>query len=248
MRELVSSLESLDKESIKEETKKMLKEIGALQYQMYAQRKHSLLIVLQGLDASGKDGLCRDLLEYCNPVGLSVYSFKKPTPAEYAHDFLWRIHQQAPAKGMLQVFVRSQYEDILVPSVEGYIAPEVVERRFEQINAFEGLLQQNGTHILKFYMSVSPEKQLERLNERITNPEKHWKHNDGDWDTLRKRELYLAVYQKIFDRCSTVPWHILPSDHNWQKTWVAAVLLLKTLRSMELEWPPLESERFGKQM
>jgi len=246
MIESVSKLENLDKESIKKETKKILKEIGELQYQMYAERKHSILIILQGLDASGKDGLCRDLLEYCNPVGLSVYSFKKPTPAEYARDFLWRVHQQVPARGMLQVFVRSHYEDILVPSVEGYIPADVIERRYELINQFEELVMQNGTHILKFYMCVSPEKQTERLNERITNLEKHWKHNDGDWDTLRKREQYLAVYQKIFERCNRVPWEVLPSDTNWQKTWVAAVHLLKALRSMQLEWPPLASERFGK--
>ena len=121
MKELISRIEDLDKGQVKKASKKILKEIGDLQYQMFAQKEHSVLIILQGLDASGKDGLVRDLLEYCNPVGLSVTSFKKPTAEEYAHDFLWRIHKHTPGKGMIQVFVRSHYEDILVPSVEGYI-------------------------------------------------------------------------------------------------------------------------------
>lgn len=243
---LITELKGLEKESVKKEMKPVLKEIGDLQYQMYAERKHSILIILQGLDASGKDGLVRDLLEYCNPVGLSVKSFKKPTVEEYAHDFLWRVHPHVPAKGMLQVFVRSHYEDILVPAVEGLFSPAVVEERYNLINQFEQMILHNGTRILKFYMSVSREKQEERLNERITNPEKHWKHNDGDWDTLKKRKQYLEVYQTLFERCNVVPWQVIPADRNWQKTWTAAQILLTTLRQMKLEWPALVSERFGK--
>jgi polyphosphate kinase 2 (PPK2 family) len=229
MMEFDSYLENLDKDSIVQQTKKMTREIGNLQYQMYAEKKHSILIVLQGLDASGKDGLVRDLLEYCNPVGLSVYSFKKPTPEEYAHDFLWRVNKQTPAKGILQIFIRSHYEDILVPTVERFIPPEIIDQRYDQINQF-----------------VSEEQQKERLNERITNPQKHWKHNDGDWDTLKKREQYLQVYHEIYARCNIIPWHIIPSDKNWQKTWVAAQLLLKALQDMNLQWPALESELFAR--
>ncbi len=246
MIELISRLEKLDKDPVEKATKTMLKEIGDLQYQMYAQKKHSLLIILQGLDASGKDGLVKDLLNYCNPVGLEVTSFKKPTPEEYAHDFLWRVHAHTPAKGMIRVFIRSHYEDILVPSVEGFIPAEVIEQRYALINHFEEMIRHNGTTILKFYMSVSREKQEERLRERITNPEKHWKHNDGDWDTLQKRERYLEVYQRIFEKCNVIPWEVIPADSNWQKTWVAANILLKALRAMHLEWPALESQRFGK--
>jgi len=246
MLEIYTELENPNKDPIKAETKKMLKEIGDLQYQMYAEKKHSILIVLQGLDASGKDGLVRDLLEYCNPVGLSVCSFKKPTPEEYAHDFLWRIHKQVPARGILQVFIRSHYEDILVPSVEGYIPPGVIDRRYEMVNRFEELLEQNGTKVLKFFMSVSKEKQEERLKERVILPEKHWKHNDGDWETLKKRDLYMKVYGQIFDRCNKIPWEVIPADKNWQKTYVAAKFLLKTLKDLNLEWPLLESELFRK--
>lgn len=245
MKEFITNYENLDKEKVREETKEMVKEIGDLHYQMYAEKKHSILIVLQGLDASGKDGLVRDLLEYCNPIGLSVHSFKKPTPEEYAHDFLWRVHKHAPAKGLLQVFVRSHYEDILVPAVEGFFPPEYVEERYGMINHFEQLLMHNGTHILKFYMSVSREKQEERLKERITNPEKHWKHNDGDWETLKKRDLYMEVYRKILDKCNVIPWEIIPADKNWQKTYFAAQILLRKLRSLNMEWPAIESEMFA---
>ncbi len=245
MNEFVTHLKGLDKEEVKGKTKEMLKEIGALQHQMYAEKKHSILMVLQGLDASGKDGLVRDLFRYSNPVGISVYSFKKPTPAEYARDFLWRVHQQVPAKGMLQLFIRSHYEDILVPSVEGFFPSGYVEGRYDLINGFEKLLQHNGTTILKFFMNVSEEEQKQRLQERITNPEKHWKHNDGDWETLKKRERYLQVYGQIFQRCGEVPWHNLPCDKNWQKLYVAAQILLETLRGLKPEWPPLESALFG---
>jgi PPK2 family polyphosphate:nucleotide phosphotransferase len=244
--EFVSHFDNLEKDSTEHQTKKMTQEIGDLQYQMYAEKKHSILLVLQGLDAAGKDGLVRDLLEYCNPVGLSVYSFKKPTPEEYAHDFLWRVHKQTPAKGILQVFIRSHYEDILVPTVEGFIPPDIIEQRYDQINQFEKTVEQNGTRILKFLMAVSEEQETERLRERITNPEKHWKHNDGDWDTLKKRDQYLQVYHKIFERCNVIPWHIIPSDKNWQKNFVAAQILLKALLDMKLQWPALESELFRK--
>jgi PPK2 family polyphosphate:nucleotide phosphotransferase len=245
MEQLITNIGNLDKKVVKLETESNLREIGALQYKMMAGSKHSILIVMQGLDASGKDGLVRDLLEFCNPVGLSVYGFKKPTPEEYAHDFLWRVHKQAPAKGMIQVFVRSHYEDILVPGVEGFIPAEIVEQRYQLINDFEKLLMHNGTTILKFYMSVTEEKQRERLQERISNPEKHWKHNDGDFDTLKKRDKYLEKYREILQRCNVVPWHILPCDSNWQKVYFASQILLKTLREMNLEWPPLESKLFS---
>lgn len=244
MKNFVTYLENLDKKQVKKETDTMCREIGDLQYKMMAEARHSILLVLQGPDASGKDGLMRDLLEYCNPAGLSVYSFKKPTPVEYAHDFLWRVHHQAPAKGILQVFNRSHYEDILVPAVEGFIPADIVEERYEMINHFEKLLQHNGTKILKFYMNVSAERQKERLLERTTDPEKHWKHNDGDWETLKKRDQYLEVYNKIMERCNVVPWHNIPSDLNWQKLYVSARILLNTLREMDLQWPPLKSGLF----
>ena len=235
---------SLDKEKTKAETKTILEEIGDLQYQMYAESKRSMLIVFQGLDASGKDGLTRGLLDYCNPVGLMVQSFKKPTPLENSHDFLWRVHPHVPPRGVIQVFIRSHYEDILVPTVEKLFPLDKIEERYEIINGFEKLLEQNGTRVLKFFLNVSKEVQLERLNERLENPQKYWKHNDGDWETLKKFDEYQAVYDSIFERCSYIPWHFVPADSNWQKLYYVARTVHQSLKSFDLQWPPLKSEKF----
>lgn len=244
--ETISYVKGLDKDGIKKETKSILKRIGELQYRMYAERKGSLLIVFQGMDASGKDGLTKGLLKYCNPVGISIKSFKKPTPEEYGHDFLWRVHQNTPIKGNTQIFIRSHYEDILVPSVEKFIPKEVIEKRFALINEFEKQVEHNGTKILKFFLNVSPDVQEERLKERIENPEKHWKHNDGDWETRKKFHDYMVVYQHLIERCNQVSWQVIPADTNWQKLYFVAQKVLDTLEKMNPQWPPLESEIFGK--
>ena len=236
-----------DKKEIEEKTKKMLKKIGKLQNKMYAQNKFSLLLVLQGTDASGKDGVTKGLLKYCNPLGIKIFSFKKPTENEYAHDFLWRVHQVAPRKGELQVFIRSHYEDILVPTVEKFIPADVIEKRYEVINDFERLLETNNTKVLKFFMNVSKEAQEERLMERIELKEKHWKHKDGDWDTREKFDEYMDVYERIMNTCNVIPWHIVPSDKNWQKLYSIAEVVLKTLEDLDLKWPELISERFNQQ-
>lgn len=231
-----------DKKEKKKALKNTLKRIGELQYEMFAEEKKSLLLVFQGMDASGKDGLIRRLFKYCNPVSISVESYKKPTPEEYAHDFLWRVHEHAPKKGWVQVFIRSHYEDILVPTVEGFLPKELVEERYDLINQFEQLLEHNGTKILKFYLHVSPEEQEKRLRERITVKEKHWKHNDGDWETRKKFDQYMKAYESIVNRCNVIPWHIVPSDSNGQKLSIVAEAVLKELESMNLKWPGLDTE------
>jgi PPK2 family polyphosphate:nucleotide phosphotransferase len=236
--------EEWDKKETEQKTKKILKKIGKLQNKMYAQNKYSILLVLQGTDASGKDGVTKGLLKYCNPLGVRIDSFKKPTDEEYAHDFLWRIHKLVPRKGELEIFIRSHYEDILVPSVEKFIAPEVIEKRYKIINDFEKLLEDNDTRILKFFMNVSKEVQKERLMERVDLKEKHWKHKDGDWDTREKYDEYLAVYERIINTCDVFTWHIVPSDRNWQKLHYIADVVLKTLESMDLKWPELVSKKF----
>ena len=233
-----------NKKETREKTKKILKKIGLLQNKMYAQNKYSILVVLQGTDASGKDGVTKGLLKYCNPLGIRINAFKKPTDEEYAHDFLWRVHKVVPRKGELEIFIRSHYEDILVPSVEKFIPAEVIERRYKIINDFEKLLENNNTKILKFFMNVSKEVQRERLLERIEMKEKHWKHKDGDWDTREKFDEYLAVYERIINTCDVIPWHIVPSDRNWQKLYYIADIVLKTLEELDLEWPELLTERF----
>jgi PPK2 family polyphosphate:nucleotide phosphotransferase len=233
-----------DRKETEETTKKILKKIGKLQNKMYAQNKYSILVVLQGTDASGKDGVTKKLLKYCNPIGVRINSFRKPTDDEYAHDFLWRIHKVVPRKGEMEIFIRSHYEDILVPSVEKYIPEEVIEKRYKIINDFEKLLQHNDTKILKFFMNVSKDVQKERLMERIELKKKHWKHKDGDWDTREKFDEYYAVYEKIINTCDVFPWHIVPSDKNWQKLYYIADILLKTLEELDLKWPQLVTERF----
>ncbi|MDX9947458.1 MAG: polyphosphate kinase 2 family protein [Bacteroidales bacterium] len=233
-----------DKDKTKDKTKKILKKIGELQNKMYAQNKFSLLIVLQGTDASGKDGVTKGLVKYCNPLGVKIHSFRKPTEDEYAHDFLWRVHNATPRKGEMKIFIRSHYEDILVPSVEKYIPEDVIERRYKVINDFEKLLENNGTIILKFFMNVSMEAQKERLMERIELKEKHWKHKDGDWDTREKWDKYKEVYEKILNNCNIIPWHLVPSDKNWQKTYAVAEAVLKALEDLDLKWPELVTEKF----
>jgi PPK2 family polyphosphate:nucleotide phosphotransferase len=226
----------------KKSLKNTLKEIGALQYKMLAQRKNSLLIVFQGLDASGKDGLTNRLLKYCNPVGIAVKSFKKPTDEEFAHDFLWRVHKHTPGKGSVQIFIRSHYEDILVPSVEGYYTPEMIDERYGLTNDFERLIKHNGTTILKFFLNVSKEEQEKRLRERLVNPEKYWKHNDGDWETRKKFDRYMEVYEEIINRCNEVPWHIVPADKNSHKLYYVSNVVLDALQNMDLQWPRLKTE------
>lgn len=235
----------LDKESVKEENRELIKSIAEHQRVLYAEGKRSLLIILQGIDASGKDGTIRRIFSGINPLGCNVFSFKKPTEIETSQDFLWRIHQCTPADGMIHIFNRSHYEDILVPLVEGGAKAKDIDCRYDQINHFEELLQASGTTILKFYLHISKDVQLERLHERLSNPKKYWKHNDGDWDSRKKWDDYMACYETIFKRCNNIPWHIVPADRNWVKINSIAKVILKELEDMKLEWPPLETERFG---
>jgi PPK2 family polyphosphate:nucleotide phosphotransferase len=235
---------TLNKKETQAKTKKILKKIGKLQYKMYGQNKFSLLILFQGIDASGKDGVTKDLIEYCNAVGIKIHSFKKPTEEEFAHDFLWRVHEVTPGKGEMQIFVRSHYEDILVPTVEKYIPEEILDLRYDLINDFERIVESNNTRVLKFFLHVSKEAQKERLIERIESKKKHWKHKDSDWNTREKFAEYMAVYEKIINKCDKIPWHIIPSDKNWQKTFCVSSVVLKTLKELDLKWPELISEKF----
>ena len=239
---LTRAPEKLNKEKIKSETEKLIEAIAEKQKILYAQSKYSLLIILQGLDASGKDGVVTHLFEGMNPLGCKVKAFKKPSEEEFAHDFLWRIHAHAPENGMISIFNRSQYEDILVPTVEGYFTKEVIEKRYNQINNFESMLQENNTIVLKFYLHISHSEQTERLKERMTDPTKFWKHNDSDWTVAKKFDTYLKCYENIFDKCSTIPWHIIPSDQNWYKSFLIAKKIKESLDGLDLKWPLLETK------
>ncbi|MBT2557041.1 polyphosphate kinase [Hymenobacter sp. ISL-91] len=230
---------SARKAATKRANKKLRQELVELQDRLYAEGRHSVLVILQGLDASGKDGLIRRVFSGINPQGVRVYSFKEPTETELAHDFLWRIHQQAPARGMLQVFNRSQYEDVLITRVEGLIDEAEARRRFTAINNFEKLLQQAGTTVLKFYLHVSEEEQTERLQERTTDPAKRWKYEAGDEQKARQRPEYRAAYEDVFRHCSpaSCPWHIVPADQNWYKAHVVAQTLRDALVALDMQYP-----------
>ena len=233
-----------DKDKLKKETDSLLDDVYEYSKRLYAEGKRSLLIVLQGMDASGKDGLTRTLFQKVSAAWVNVHSFKKPTDEEFAHDFLWRIHQRTPQAGLITVFNRSHYEDILVPSVYGYIDQETIDKRYDQINQFEQFLEANGTKVLKFYLNVSYDKQYEKLMERINTKEKHWKHSDGDWETRENWDAFQKVYDTIFERCNAIPWHILPCDHNWTKLYTASKIVVDTLKAMDPQFPELDSEKF----
>jgi PPK2 family polyphosphate:nucleotide phosphotransferase len=226
-----------DKDKTKEATKEYTSSIHELQKVLYAQKKYSLLILLQGLDASGKDGVVSKVFSGINPLGCFVKAFKKPTDDEINHDFLWRVHQYVPQRGMIHIFNRSHYEDVLVPRVENWISKETTQKRFEHINHFENLLKDNDTIVLKFYLHISREEQLKRLQERKENPTKFWKHNDEDWATSLKWDSYMEAYEDVFAHCSNVPWHIVPSDQNWYKEYTIAKTISDAMNQLDLRYP-----------
>ncbi|QQR98312.1 MAG: polyphosphate kinase [Sphingobacteriales bacterium] len=234
--------ENLKKEEIKEKTAKLLEEINAMQDKLIASKSNSLLVILQGMDASGKDGVVKKVFGGLNPLGLKVQTFKKPTEIEMAHDFLWRIHQVVPQKGEITIFNRSHYEDVLIQSVHHWIDDDTVKFRYDAINNFEKLLEQSGTKIIKCYLHISEEAQLERLTERKTNPEKMWKHNDGDWEERKLWKAYRTAYENAFKYCSeAAPWNIVAVDQNWYKEYQIAVLVKDALEKMDLKYPILKT-------
>ncbi|HMT34830.1 MAG: polyphosphate kinase [Bacteroidetes bacterium] len=231
----------LDKDKIKNITKGFLDEIETLQNLMYAENKHSLLIIIQGMDASGKDGLTRDVFTSVNPQGIQVRSWKAPTAEELSHDFLWRIHQHTPAKGMIQIHNRSHYEDILITRVHQWIDDATAKKRMKSINNFENhLIENNNTTILKFYLHISHEEQLSRLQERMQIPEKMWKYNENDLKESELWDIYMNYYEDAFNQCNQPAWNIVPSDQNWYKNYVVAETILQTLKSFKMQFPGMK--------
>ncbi|MGV3657845.1 MAG: PPK2 family polyphosphate kinase [Chitinophagaceae bacterium] len=227
----------MDKQKTKEKLAQITVELQELQYLLYAENKHALLVILQGMDASGKDGAIKDVFGALNPMGVRAQPFKAPTEEELEHDFLWRIHKHTPAKGMIQVFNRSQYEDVLITRVNGWIDDDTAHKRMKAINNFEQLLTNNNTHILKFYLHISPEEQHERLQERISDKRKQWKYNAGDFVEAAQWDAYRNAYEDCFEHCSEVPWHIVPSDQNWYKEYYIANEVLQTLKGLNMQFP-----------
>lgn len=231
--------ENMEKKDTKKKTKAIQKELDELQNKLYAEHKHSVLIVLQGMDAAGKDGAIRKVFEEINPQGISVHSFKVPSDLEADHDFLWRIHEQAPAKGMIKIFNRSHYEDVLVTRVHQLINDKTARQRMEAINHFEHLLVQNNTHILKFYLHITPEEQMERLQERLEIPRKMWKYNSQDFKEAKSWDLYRKYYEQCFEHCNAVPWTIVPSNKNWYKEHIITKSVHELMTSLKSKYPRL---------
>ena len=232
--------ENFDKEDTKKKTTKLLEELNDLQNLLYASNKNALLVIMQGMDASGKDGLIRNVFTSINPQGVSVTSFKAPTALELSHDFLWRIHVNAPTLGMIKIFNRSHYEDVLITRVHNWVDDDTARKRMKAINDFEALLQDhNNTTILKFYLHISREEQKERLVERISDPKKHWKYNEKDLQEAEFWDKYRNAYEDCFEHCNETPWTIVPADQNWYKEYVVAKAVHDALTAMKMQYPGL---------
>ena len=223
------------------------RKLEALQELLYAEGKHKVLIVLQAMDTGGKDGTIRRVFEGVNPQGVKVASFKVPTQEELSHDYLWRVHKEAPGNGQIVIFNRSHYEDVLVVRVHKLVPPEVWKKRFDQINRFEQLLAENGTTILKFYLHIDLDEQKERLQARLDEPDKNWKFSLGD---LKERKLwpdYMQAYEDVLSKTSTkyAPWYIIPANRKWYRDLVISSVLVKTLEGLKMKFPEPEGNLDG---
>jgi PPK2 family polyphosphate:nucleotide phosphotransferase len=216
-----------------------LRVVHDLQETLYAQAEHAVLVVLQAMDAGGKDGTIDHIFSGMNPQGCSVTSFKVPTPLEKSHDFLWRIHAAAPAKGMIGIFNRSHYESLLVERVRGFAPKHVWKKRYDHVNHFERLLADEGTTIVKFFLHISPEEQVERIKARLHDPSKNWKFNPGDLEERKLWDQYQEAYEDVLSKCSTEagPWHVIPADKKWYRNYAISHVLRKTLEGLKLRFP-----------
>ncbi len=219
-------------------------EINALQDILHAEGKRKILLILQGMDASGKDGTVRHVFSECDPLGIRLASFKTPSSEELAHDYLWRVHQVVPKAGELVIFNRSHYEDVLIVKVHDWINDAECERRYAQINDFERLLTETGTTIIKCFLNISKEEQKIRMEERLADPSKTWKFNPGD---LKERELwpqYMQAYEQAIKATSTeyAPWYVIPADSKTNRNLLISRLLLDTLKNMKLKYPPVPAD------
>ncbi|MCP5471452.1 MAG: polyphosphate kinase 2 family protein [Sinobacteraceae bacterium] len=223
------------------------KAIDRLQDALWAEGSRALLVVLQGIDTSGKDGTVRGVFNECGPLGVNVTAFGTPNEQELAHDYLWRVHKAVPRKGLIGIFNRSHYEDVLVVKVRGLVPADVIEQRYAQINAFERHLSENGTTILKFMLHISKDEQRKRLQARLEEPDKHWKFNPGDLEDRKLWTQFANAYETMLDRCSTehAPWHVIPSDRKWQRNAAISSIVRGALETMmplypKARWKPGE--------
>lgn len=210
-----------------------------LQYLLYAEDKRSLLIILQAMDAGGKDGVIKHVLGNMNPQGTRVYGFKVPSAEEAAHDFLWRIHQATPHRGQVTIFNRSHYEDVLVSRVHNLVPKKIWQKRYDHINNFEKNLVDNGTHILKFYLHISKDEQLRRFKQRIDDPARHWKISESDYREREYWDEYTKAFEGVLSTCSTehAPWFVIPADHKWFRNLAVSQIVVQALESFKMAFP-----------
>ena len=228
-----------DKDSAKAQTVEDAEAIDVLQDRLYAEGQRALLVILQGTDTSGKDGTIRNVFNATGPLGVSVTAFRAPSEEERAHDYLWRVHLACPGRGTIGIFNRSHYEEVLIARVKRFAPADEIEARYEQINAFEKMLVENGTIILKFMLHISKEEQRERLQKRLDDPKKRWKFQPGDLEDRLLWDEYQHAYEIMLERCSTpwAPWYVIPADLKWARNAVIASIVRETLESMDPQYP-----------
>lgn len=245
----VFSLNSIDpahthgvssREDAEAETARHLERLNALQYLLYADSGRSLLLIFQGMDAAGKDGAIRTVCGSMNPQGVVVSAFKQPSAEEAAHDFLWRAHCRTPGRGAVAIFNRSHYEDVLVVRVHELVEEKTWSARYAQINDFENILAQNGTQILKFFLHISADEQLDRFGKRLDDPARHWKISEGDYSEREYWSAYQQAYEQVLNTTSShhAPWYVIPSNHKWFRNLAVAQIITETLEDMGLQLPP----------
>jgi len=230
------------KKEAKQEFTKLAKKIGELQKLLYAEHKHKGLIVLQAMDSGGKDGTTRSVLKKVNPQGVKIANFKVPTPIELDHNYLWRVHAKVPGKGEMTFFNRSHYEDVLVVRVKELVPKHEWSKRYDQINAFEKMLAEEGTLILKFFLHIDLDEQKKRFLERLEDPQKHWKFNPGDIEERKRWDAYQQAYEEVLNRTSSewAPWYVVPANRNWYRNLIVASVITEALEGLKMQYPPLE--------
>jgi len=228
-----------DKREALGKAKKLRDKMSDLQQRLFAERKRSLLICLQALDAGGKDGVIKHVIGSMNPDGCHVANFKEPTQQELAHDFLWRVEAQTPACGEIAIFNRSHYEDVLIVRVHNLVPKSIWSQRYDQINCFEQRLVSNGTHILKFFLHISKQEQLQRFEQRLDDPAKRWKISEADYTEREYWDDYLRAYEDVLARCNSdaAPWFVIPADHKWFRDLAISEIIVSTMESMKFQVP-----------
>ena len=237
-----ATFDAEDKQAVKVALEDYRRQMESLQYRLYADGQRSLLVVLQAMDAGGKDGVIRHVFSSMNPQGTRVQPFKQPSPIEAARDFLWRAHLHAPARGEVVIFNRSHYEDVLVVRVHQLVEESIWRARFDQINQFEQLLASNGTKVLKFYLHIDAEEQLNRFKKRLDDPNRQWKISESDYSERAFWPQYIHAFEEAIEKTSTeaAPWFIIPSNQKWFRNFAISQIITETLNEMALKTPPVK--------